>query len=126
MNPFIYNAQPGRVVFGAGALAHLAREITLLGAHRALVLIACLPAQLAAGTHPPVHMPAPPSSTEAARLFLEVEVNGQSTGELIEVLQRGPHYEVEAETLRRHVVYQTRAKRAIEKASKDAAKPILW
>lgn len=38
MNPFIYNAQPGRVVFGAGALAHLAREITLLGAHRALVL----------------------------------------------------------------------------------------
>lgn len=31
---------------------------------------------------------------------------------------------LQAETLRRHVVYQTRAKRAIEKASKDAAKPI--
>ncbi|MET3515147.1 alcohol dehydrogenase class IV [Pseudacidovorax sp. 1753] len=38
MNSFIYNALPSRVVFGAGSLAHLEREIDLLGAKRALVL----------------------------------------------------------------------------------------
>ncbi|MEO6408457.1 MAG: maleylacetate reductase [Burkholderiaceae bacterium] len=35
---FVYTAHPARVVFGAGSLAHLAREIELLGAGRALVL----------------------------------------------------------------------------------------
>ena len=38
MRDFIYNGQPSRVVFGAGSLAHLEREIELLGAKRALVL----------------------------------------------------------------------------------------
>ena len=38
MNAFTYQANPSRVVFGAGALAHLAREIDLLGARRALIL----------------------------------------------------------------------------------------
>lgn len=38
MKDFIYNAQPSRVVFGAGALKHLEREIELLGARMALVL----------------------------------------------------------------------------------------
>jgi maleylacetate reductase len=38
MHSFSYNQLPGRVVFGAGALQHLAREIELLGASRALVL----------------------------------------------------------------------------------------
>jgi alcohol dehydrogenase class IV len=38
MNPFVYQANPSRVVFGAGALQHLAREIDALGAKRALVL----------------------------------------------------------------------------------------
>ena len=38
MKEFLYVAQPARVVFGAGALIHLPREIELLGAHRALVL----------------------------------------------------------------------------------------
>ncbi|MBN9427353.1 MAG: maleylacetate reductase [Burkholderiales bacterium] len=38
MKEFVYNGQPSRVVFGAGALAHLEREIDLLGAQRALVL----------------------------------------------------------------------------------------
>ncbi|MEN9888415.1 MAG: hypothetical protein RL559_452 [Pseudomonadota bacterium] len=38
MKDFVYNGQPSRVVFGAGALAHLEREIDLLGAQRALVL----------------------------------------------------------------------------------------
>ena len=35
---FTYVGQPARVVFGAGSLQHLAREIGLLGAQRALVL----------------------------------------------------------------------------------------
>jgi maleylacetate reductase len=42
---FSYTANPSRVVFGAGALQHLVREIELLGAHRALVL--CTPEQQA-------------------------------------------------------------------------------
>jgi maleylacetate reductase len=36
--PFTYTAQPSRVVFGAGALQFLGREIEALGARRALVL----------------------------------------------------------------------------------------
>jgi len=35
---FVYTAQPARVVFGAGALSQLAREIDALGAKKALVL----------------------------------------------------------------------------------------
>jgi maleylacetate reductase len=38
MKSFIFEASPGRVVFGAGALDHLPREIEQLGARRALVL----------------------------------------------------------------------------------------
>ena len=38
MKAFVYNGQPGRVVFGAGALARLGEEIEALGARRALVL----------------------------------------------------------------------------------------
>lgn len=38
MRDFVFNGQPSRVVFGAGSLAHLEREIDLLGARRALVL----------------------------------------------------------------------------------------
>ena len=38
MHNFVYNGQPSRVVFGAGSIAHLEREIELLGAKRALVL----------------------------------------------------------------------------------------
>jgi maleylacetate reductase len=40
---FVYSAPATRVIFGAGAIGHLAREIELLGAHRALVL--CTPEQ---------------------------------------------------------------------------------
>jgi maleylacetate reductase len=43
MKDFVYNGQPSRVVFGAGSLAHLEREIEILGARRALVL--CTPEQ---------------------------------------------------------------------------------
>lgn len=38
MKPFVYVAQPSRVVFGQGALARLPEEITALGAQKALVL----------------------------------------------------------------------------------------
>lgn len=40
---FIFTGQASRVVFGAGSLAHLEREVDLLGAQRALVL--CTPEQ---------------------------------------------------------------------------------
>jgi len=46
MHDFVYTAQPSRVVFGAGSIQHLAREIDALGAKRALVL--CTPEQTAA------------------------------------------------------------------------------
>ncbi len=38
MKSFVYTSQPARVVFGAGSLQHLGREIELLGARKALVL----------------------------------------------------------------------------------------
>jgi maleylacetate reductase len=38
MNPFVFSAQFPRVVFGAGSVQHLERELELLGAKRALVL----------------------------------------------------------------------------------------
>lgn len=38
MKDFIYNGQAGRVIFGAGSLQHLLREIDALGARKALVL----------------------------------------------------------------------------------------
>ncbi|MCS6766302.1 MAG: maleylacetate reductase [Candidatus Protistobacter heckmanni] len=43
MRSFVYNANAARVVFGAGSLAQVEREIQLLGARRALVL--CTPNQ---------------------------------------------------------------------------------
>ena len=38
MKSFVYNGQPGRVVFGPGSLSQLGKEIEALGARRALVL----------------------------------------------------------------------------------------
>lgn len=38
MKVFVYNGQPGRVVFGAGSITKLGKEIEALGARRALVL----------------------------------------------------------------------------------------
>ncbi|HDR9586954.1 TPA: maleylacetate reductase [Burkholderia stabilis] len=40
---FIYQARPARVIFGAGSLQHLEREVLALGAQRAIVL--CTPEQ---------------------------------------------------------------------------------
>ncbi len=63
------------------------------------MLGAFLPAQLSAGTLLPL-----PSASDAAAestvLYLEVEVNGQAPGTLLEVLQRGSHFEIEAQALR--------------------------
>jgi maleylacetate reductase len=49
MRSFVYNGQPGRVVFGPGALATLGAEIEALGAKRALVL--STPEQRASAEH---------------------------------------------------------------------------
>jgi alcohol dehydrogenase class IV len=38
MTPFAWVGQPGRVVFGAGAVAQLPAEVERLGATRAIVL----------------------------------------------------------------------------------------
>ena len=38
MQSFVYQGMPSRVVFGAGSIEHLEREIELLGAQRALIL----------------------------------------------------------------------------------------
>ena len=62
MQDFVFVAQPVRVVFGAGSLRHLGREIGLLGAHRALVL--CTP-----GQHAPAHRVADLLGTRAAGIF---------------------------------------------------------
>ncbi|WP_394780849.1 maleylacetate reductase [Undibacterium sp.] len=45
MQQFTYTGNPSHVVFGAGSLQHLLREVELLGAQRALVL--CTPGQRA-------------------------------------------------------------------------------
>lgn len=49
MQDFVYNGQPSRVVFGAGSLKHLEREIDAMGAKRALVL--STPEQVAQAQH---------------------------------------------------------------------------
>ena len=49
MRSFVYNGQPGRVVFGAGALAKLGAEVEAMGARRALVL--STPEQRASAEH---------------------------------------------------------------------------
>ncbi|MFM8467994.1 MAG: maleylacetate reductase [Oxalobacteraceae bacterium] len=77
MRSFVYNGQPSRVVFGAGSLAHLEREVQLLGANRALVL--CTPEQQplaeaiaerlgarAAGMYPKAVMHVPADTAAAA------------------------------------------------------------
>src|SRR3954454_14148727 len=35
---FVYQSRPQRVIFGAGSLRHLEREVSALGAQRALIL----------------------------------------------------------------------------------------
>ncbi len=77
MRSFVFNGQPSRVVFGAGSLAHLEREVQHLGAKRALVL--CTPEQLplaeviaqrlgahAAGIYPKAVMHVPVETANAA------------------------------------------------------------
>jgi maleylacetate reductase len=97
MQAFVYTAQPSRVVFGAGALQQLPREIEALGAKRALVLstaeqadtarrIAELLGDRAAGIFPRavMHVPietAREARAEATRLGADcaVAIGGGST-----------------------------------------------
>jgi maleylacetate reductase len=75
---FTYTSAAARVIFGAGSLRHLEREVELLGAHRALVL--CTPEQVeiaqvvarrlgakAAGLFPRAAMHVPIEIARAAR-----------------------------------------------------------
>ena len=97
MRDFVFQAQTSRVIFGAGCLQHLEREVQLLGAERALVL--CTPEQLAiaeqvalmlgsraAGIYPKavMHVPAETAAAalqEATRLRADcaIAVGGGST-----------------------------------------------
>lgn len=75
---FVYTAQPARVIFGAGALAQLPREVEALGARKALVLctpeqrasaeqVAALLGPLAAGVFDRAAMHVPLETARAAR-----------------------------------------------------------
>ena len=78
LNAFTYTSAAARVVFGAGSLSHLEREVEWLGANRALVL--CTPEQVdiaqlvvkrlgarAAGLFPKAAMHVPIETARAAR-----------------------------------------------------------
>ena len=78
MTEFVYQSHPQRVVFGAGALQHLVREIDALGAKRALVLstpeladaarrVAELLGERAAGIFPKAVMHVPLETAREAR-----------------------------------------------------------
>ncbi len=77
MDPFVYDALPNRVVFGAGTRTQLAAELERLGCRRALVLatpqqegqardIAALAPDRIAGIHTGARMHTPVDVTEAA------------------------------------------------------------
>ncbi|QHI98977.1 fimbria/pilus outer membrane usher protein [Xylophilus rhododendri] len=85
--------------------------------HVVPVLAVCLwlPRQLSAGV--------PPAAQQAEAgapvpLFLELVVNGRSSGEVVEVTQRGPHYEVDAAILRR--LYVLRQAAAAQRVAVDS------
>ena len=78
MQDFVYNGQASRVVFGAGSLQHLEREIDAMGARRALILstpeqssqaqrIADLLGARAAGIFPKAVMHVPMETAQEAR-----------------------------------------------------------
>ncbi|WPB56887.1 fimbria/pilus outer membrane usher protein [Xylophilus sp. GOD-11R] len=71
----------------------------------------CLPRLLSAGTPPPLQLA---DANGPVPLYLELVVNGRASGEVVEVTQRGPHYEVDASVLRRlHVLRQAEASRRV-------------
>jgi alcohol dehydrogenase class IV len=78
VKPFTYSALPSRVVFGAGALQQLGREIDAIGATRALVLstpeqidsarrVAALLGERAVGVYAEARMHVPIDTARAAR-----------------------------------------------------------
>jgi maleylacetate reductase len=97
MQPFIYNALPGRVIFGTGTLDRVAEEVKALGCSRALVLTTAEQAEtgqqlagrlgnLAAGVFPGAVMHTPVDVTEKALAVVEqlradclVAIGGGST-----------------------------------------------
>jgi len=69
-----------------------------------VVLCLCLPRLLSAEAL----LQRPGADAEPLQLYLELVINGKPSGEVVPVLQRGHHYEVEAEMLRRLNVQNTR------------------
>jgi outer membrane usher protein len=76
-----------------------------------LAVCICLPRLLVASEPPPLLLAAADGPTP---LYLEMVVNGRPSGEVVEVTQRGSHYEVEASVLQRlHVLRQAVASRRV-------------
>jgi len=63
---FVYQARAGRVVFGAGSLQHLEREVLGLYAERALIL--CSPEQSETAELEPARPPFSPGQSCTSRL----------------------------------------------------------
>ncbi|WP_311222301.1 MULTISPECIES: fimbria/pilus outer membrane usher protein [unclassified Acidovorax] len=86
------------------------RPTSVTRAGRWLVLAACLPHWLGAGALPALP-PAPPAGAGLAghgpiTLYLEVIVNGQRNGEVVEVTQHGPdHHAIDAAMLRQLYIH---------------------
>jgi maleylacetate reductase len=79
MKRFVHTNQPARIVFGAGSIEHLPREIELLGVRKALVLstpgrvrdaerVAQLIGTCAAGIFPQAAMHVPIETARAAQV----------------------------------------------------------
>ena len=76
-----------------------------------LAVCICLPRLLTAGGPPPLQLAALDGPTP---LYLELVVNGRSSGEVVEVTQRGPHYEIDATVLQRlHLLRQAVASQRV-------------
>jgi maleylacetate reductase len=98
MSPFVCTAAPARVVFGAGSLQQLPREVEALGATRVLVLstpthassaegVAALLGKRAAGIYAKARMHVPSETARGAHEFARrlgadcaVAIGGGSTG----------------------------------------------
>ena len=77
----LHRPRPSRVVFGAGALQHLAREIDALGAQRALVLSTPEQAASAAARRRAARRRAPPASSPQAVMHVPIETAREARDE---------------------------------------------
>ena len=73
------------------------------------VLVLCLlaPQHLAADTQPLPQQPSAADAPNPATLYLDIEINGQAAGQLVQVQQHGTEFDIEAEALRRMHVLNT-------------------